>query len=364
MLEKFKKVSNPLTIIAIFSGLAEISGTIILPFIKESNQTIYIWFLMIFPILIVILFFITLNWNSRVLYAPSDFKDEANYMKAFQQPDPIELELKLRHELQEQILDGVQIEENKLDGIQMEGNSSELLIGCADIEDNEDNEQEMQGQTIDSTDNDENEQVIQEQALDSAEDDENESRQKEGIKTIDERNNEISSRNRQVLLNRIIDHPSAFDTRKVINNMMENDPRARYQILESLVIKQISNEYITYAKSNYTKSYRNQLGNYIFDAALENSKSIILIEVKIIRNLKSTIHVLKTTIINMIQSYYFLPEKDRSKLEFILAIVADLNLPFPNSMMKEINTIIKNSSVSIKVKKYNAQRLLEDISLS
>jgi hypothetical protein len=81
MVEKFKKISNPLTIIAIFAGLAEVSGTIVLPMLDKSIQPIFIWFLIGFPTLLILLFFITLNFNSRVLYAPADFKNEDNYLK-------------------------------------------------------------------------------------------------------------------------------------------------------------------------------------------------------------------------------------------------------------------------------------------
>jgi hypothetical protein len=81
MTEKIGLIKNPLTIIAIFAGIAEVSGTIVLPFIAPQNQTLFIYFLIIFPSLLVILFFVTLNFNNRVLYAPSDYKDETNYIK-------------------------------------------------------------------------------------------------------------------------------------------------------------------------------------------------------------------------------------------------------------------------------------------
>lgn len=81
MIEKFRKISNPLTIIAIFAGLAEVSGTTVLPFLHENIQPTFIWFLIGFPTLLIILFFVTLNFNSRVLYAPADFRNEDNYLK-------------------------------------------------------------------------------------------------------------------------------------------------------------------------------------------------------------------------------------------------------------------------------------------
>ena len=49
MTEKINHVKNPLTIIAIFAGIAEVSGTIITPFIDKELQGIFIYFLIGFP---------------------------------------------------------------------------------------------------------------------------------------------------------------------------------------------------------------------------------------------------------------------------------------------------------------------------
>lgn len=76
-----KKISNPLTIVAIFAGIAEVAGTTVLPFIIPQLQNVFIWYVMIFPIILVILFFLTWNFNSKVLYSPNDFSDETNYME-------------------------------------------------------------------------------------------------------------------------------------------------------------------------------------------------------------------------------------------------------------------------------------------
>jgi hypothetical protein len=81
MTEKIGLIKNPLTIIAIFAGIAEVSGTVVLPFVSEVNQQIFIYFLVCFPCLLVLLFFITLNFNNKALYAPSDYQDETNYIK-------------------------------------------------------------------------------------------------------------------------------------------------------------------------------------------------------------------------------------------------------------------------------------------
>lgn len=82
MLEKIGHIKNPLTVIAMFAGIAEVSGAVVLPFIDTSIQEQYVCFLMGFPCLLVALFFITLWYKHFVLYAPSDFKEDQNFMDA------------------------------------------------------------------------------------------------------------------------------------------------------------------------------------------------------------------------------------------------------------------------------------------
>lgn len=73
-------VRNPLTVIAIFAGLVEVSASVVLPLVGEDIQKDFVWFLIFFPTLLVVLFFITLNFNNKVFYAPSDYTDENNYV--------------------------------------------------------------------------------------------------------------------------------------------------------------------------------------------------------------------------------------------------------------------------------------------
>ena len=70
------RIKNPLTIIGLFAGIAEVAGTAVLPLVSTELQKFFIWYVMGFPILLVVLFFFTLNRNPKVLYAPSDFVDE------------------------------------------------------------------------------------------------------------------------------------------------------------------------------------------------------------------------------------------------------------------------------------------------
>lgn len=97
MITDLKKISNPLTIIAIFAGLAEINGTVVIGLVPESLQSKFIWFIILFPSILVFIFFITLNFNPKVLYAPSDFSNEDNFLKTLEMSskkfEPIQVEV-------------------------------------------------------------------------------------------------------------------------------------------------------------------------------------------------------------------------------------------------------------------------------
>ncbi len=55
------RISNPMTIIAIFATLSETSAAISLPFLDNKEREIYIWFLISFPFYLLFLFFATLS---------------------------------------------------------------------------------------------------------------------------------------------------------------------------------------------------------------------------------------------------------------------------------------------------------------
>ena len=76
-----RQVNNPLTLIGIFAGIAELAGTVVLPFVEPAVQSKFVWFVMLFPVLLVMLFFITLWAVPHVLYAPSDWQDEGNFVR-------------------------------------------------------------------------------------------------------------------------------------------------------------------------------------------------------------------------------------------------------------------------------------------
>lgn len=80
VLENINKVSNPLTIVALFAALAEASAIVVLLSLDGENQRTFLWFVMFFTVLLVLLFFGTLNFNHKVLYAPSDFRSDESFL--------------------------------------------------------------------------------------------------------------------------------------------------------------------------------------------------------------------------------------------------------------------------------------------
>ncbi len=76
-----RHTKNPLTIIAIFAAIVEASALASLPFLKDDSQDLYTWFLIGFPPFLTLLFFVTLNFNYKVLYSPSDFSNENDFLE-------------------------------------------------------------------------------------------------------------------------------------------------------------------------------------------------------------------------------------------------------------------------------------------
>ncbi|MBV4456922.1 hypothetical protein KVG96_03040 [Pseudomonas sp. COR58] len=86
---KFRnKITNPISVIAIFSFISETSAAVSLPFLDDNEREVYVWFLISFPFYLLLLFFITLNFNYRSLYAPSDFGNDKSFLKAFDPTEP------------------------------------------------------------------------------------------------------------------------------------------------------------------------------------------------------------------------------------------------------------------------------------
>lgn len=108
MIEKIGHVKNPLTIIAIFAGLAEVFGTLVLPLMDVSVQIIFVWFLMFFPVALVSGFFFLLWYKHEVLYAPSDFRSDDLFERIYRSRSPLEKIAQVKIENAQQEADEVE----------------------------------------------------------------------------------------------------------------------------------------------------------------------------------------------------------------------------------------------------------------
>ena len=70
------RLMNPIGIIALFSGLSEASAATVLPYLDEDTRQLYTWFLIAFPSVLVLLFFLTLNLNPRAFYLATDLNNK------------------------------------------------------------------------------------------------------------------------------------------------------------------------------------------------------------------------------------------------------------------------------------------------
>jgi len=81
-MESSKSIAkSPLSIIAVFAAMIEASALASLPMLEAEAQYIYTWFLIGFPPLLTVLFFITLNFNARALYSPSDYENQQHFLE-------------------------------------------------------------------------------------------------------------------------------------------------------------------------------------------------------------------------------------------------------------------------------------------
>jgi CheY-like chemotaxis protein len=75
---------NPLGIIALFIVLVYGFAALVTAFsgsFTPSERLPLIWFLVIFPVLVLIVFTALVIWHSNKLFAPSDFRNEDNYVR-------------------------------------------------------------------------------------------------------------------------------------------------------------------------------------------------------------------------------------------------------------------------------------------
>jgi tetratricopeptide (TPR) repeat protein len=81
---------NPIGVIALFVFFIEAIATTSLKFLLDAGSPYIghiVFFMLGFPVLLVVLFFGTLWMRRESLYSPSDFREDANFMQLFQSVD-------------------------------------------------------------------------------------------------------------------------------------------------------------------------------------------------------------------------------------------------------------------------------------
>jgi hypothetical protein len=76
MSDRSGSTGKPLIPIAVFAGLVEVVGLIVLPSFDAHIQEVFVWFLMLFPVLVVLLSFATVLVNRRELERASGRKED------------------------------------------------------------------------------------------------------------------------------------------------------------------------------------------------------------------------------------------------------------------------------------------------
>ena len=266
MVEKIGTIRNPLTIIAIFAGIAEITGTVVLPLISETNQATYIWFLIIFPTSLIGLFFLTLNFNHKVLYAPSDFKHEDNFFKSFSKASPQQQELKIKDELKE-------------------------AVGNVGIAANMQEQTELQG-----------------------------SEQSEAARNVDKNNQNTKSQNADGINKGDESEDTAvmFSRSAPIHPSDKDEFRKQYVLSRDLVLQKLEDE--------YSIIYKNQLlagTNFIFDALIDTSNKIIGVEVKFVPDSSNPFAVGRRAIDGYMLTLQGVQTLYREKLTYRLILVME-----------------------------------------
>lgn len=77
---------NPLGIISLFLVLVYVMAGIVAgtSVLDSYQRQIIIWFLVLFPVLVLLAFYLLVTKHYSKLYAPSDFSDETNFMRTFE----------------------------------------------------------------------------------------------------------------------------------------------------------------------------------------------------------------------------------------------------------------------------------------
>jgi hypothetical protein len=75
-----KQPSNPLTVIAALIGIVELAFAYPITKLSGTNQTIFVVFMVSFPVLLMSCFFLTVWFKPGHLYAPRDYANDQSFL--------------------------------------------------------------------------------------------------------------------------------------------------------------------------------------------------------------------------------------------------------------------------------------------
>lgn len=300
-------VKNPLTVIAIFAGTAEISGTAVLPLLEATSQSVYIWFLMLFPFTLIGLFFITLNWNHKVLYAPSDFKDEDHFFNILQKATVKDKLDKINDENQE---------DNESEEPDISNNTEEQVT-------------EPKSKVSDST------------TTPQTHDDEHPI---EAALQLVENDSQVSNKETRELHRKLMGK---------IHQASRNDS----EIAEKLVLEKLQGELGVEIESDMKLEFGNS--HYVVDGVARKGNHLTAIEVRFMRDMKMAMGSMFLRTLDKFGSlYHGLSESQKREFSFIFAIVTD---KVNDRQLESINRRIGELGFPAAVKVYDFDTLTSEL---
>jgi tetratricopeptide (TPR) repeat protein len=78
----FSPIKNPMTIISLFVGLVEVVLSVSLFALSDNLKSVIVWFIVLFPTLNAIAFFIVLCLFPQNFYGPHDYHDDQSYLSS------------------------------------------------------------------------------------------------------------------------------------------------------------------------------------------------------------------------------------------------------------------------------------------
>lgn len=310
MVEKIGTIRNPLTIIAMFAAIAEISGTLVLPFISGENQATYIWFLMIFPLLLVILFFLTLNFNHKVLYAPSDYQNEENFLKFFVEGSPTQTASKL-----------------KADALEAPSESPEA------------------GTTNSQTTSD-----LSTKATSP-----------EPKPTVDQNSSSAKPSESADDTATAVVPPAQGDRIKTLNVIRNREYLASSSLAENLIINELATELGQPIRRNMGLGERHS--SILFDGLILKEDGVTAIEVKFLRDPASAIVTTRRAVTMVTEATSTLPEYVRNRFSLIIALATSTMPENYGAIMARANAVAKRAPFPVEVRLYSLDELEKKLSL-